>query len=85
MALDSKFSRDVLLASRDPSAWADELEIELSARLRAAENFDAEVTAIMAELRALGHDLAAPGARHLKIDFSYDHCAGALAQVEVDE
>jgi len=83
MALDSKFARAVLLASEDPNAWADELEIELCARLRGTEDFDAEVSAIMSELRTLGHDLVTPGKRMLKVDFSYDHCAGALAQVEV--
>ena len=83
MALASKFAREVLLASGDPNAWADELEVELCARLRGTQDFDAEVSAIMSELRALGHDLATPGPRMLKVDFSYDHCAGALAQVEV--
>jgi hypothetical protein len=58
MAFDrGRFDRPALEAAADRQAWARDLGHALAARLRAAMDAQLEVSNIVAELKALGHDL----------------------------
>jgi hypothetical protein len=55
--LDDRFSYDGLLGATDRPKLVLELSVELTRRLRAAEDPEREGRALVEELRGLGHDL----------------------------